>query len=165
MTIDARNNATLPALMALCLGIGAMFSVTTQAAEASQTMASKPTSAATLSRQQQTIPLIAAFMATSDMPNLNTALNQGLDAGLTISETREILVQLYAYVGFPRSLNALNELMTVVQARKSAVSKTHRGVSRAGRPRSGMSCWPPALQIKPGSPAPRSKARCSSSRQ
>ena len=57
-------------------------------------------------------------MATSDMPNLNTALNQGLDAGLTISETREILVQLYAYVGFPRSLNALNELMTVVQARK-----------------------------------------------
>ncbi|MCE1057248.1 MULTISPECIES: carboxymuconolactone decarboxylase family protein [Pseudomonas] len=118
MTIDTRNNATLPTLMALCLGIGAMFSVTTQATEASQTMASKPASAATLSRQQQTIPLIAAFMATSDMPNLNTALNQGLDAGLTISETREILVQLYAYVGFPRSLNALNELMTVVQARK-----------------------------------------------
>ena len=81
-------------------------------------MASTSASAATLSRQQQTIPLIAAFMATSDMPNLNTALNQGLDAGLTISETREILVQLYAYVGFPRSLNALNELMTVVQARK-----------------------------------------------
>ncbi|MFK3640470.1 carboxymuconolactone decarboxylase family protein [Pseudomonas protegens] len=118
MTIDARNNATLPTLMALCLGIGAMFSVTTQAAEASPTMASKPASAATLSRRQQTIPLIAAFMATSDMPNLNTALNQGLDAGLTISETREILVQLYAYVGFPRSLNALNELMAVVQARK-----------------------------------------------
>ncbi|ATR83217.1 carboxymuconolactone decarboxylase [Pseudomonas sp. HLS-6] len=118
MTTDARNSTALPALMALCLGIGAMFSVTTQAAEASQTMASTPASAATLSRQQQTIPLIAAFMATSDIPNLNTALNQGLDAGLTISETREILVQLYAYVGFPRSLNALNELMTVVQTRK-----------------------------------------------
>lgn len=57
-------------------------------------------------------------MAISDMPSLNAALNQGLDAGLSISETREILVQLYAYVGFPRSLNALNELMTVVQARK-----------------------------------------------
>jgi alkylhydroperoxidase/carboxymuconolactone decarboxylase family protein YurZ len=57
-------------------------------------------------------------MATSDMPKLNAALNQGLDAGLTVSEAREILVQLYAYVGFPRSLNALNELMTVVQARK-----------------------------------------------
>jgi alkylhydroperoxidase/carboxymuconolactone decarboxylase family protein YurZ len=104
--------------MALCLGVGAMFSVTTQAAEAAQTMTRTSASATTLSSQQQTIPLIAAFMATSDMPNLDAALNQGLDAGLTISETREILVQLYAYVGFPRSLNALNELMTVVQVRK-----------------------------------------------
>jgi alkylhydroperoxidase/carboxymuconolactone decarboxylase family protein YurZ len=118
MNIDVRNHTARPALMALCLSVGAMFSVTTHAAEASQPMTSTPASAATLSSQQQSIPLIAAFMATSDMPNLNTALNQGLDAGLTISETREILVQLYAYVGFPRSLNALNELMTVVQARK-----------------------------------------------
>lgn len=118
MTTDARHCPALPAFMALCLGIGAMFSMTTQAAEASQNMTSPPTSATTLSMPQQTIPLIAAFMATSDMPGLNTALNQGLDAGLSISETREILVQLYAYVGFPRSLNALNELMTVVQARK-----------------------------------------------
>ena len=118
MTTDARNCPALPAFMALCLGIGAMFSMTTQAAEASQNMTSPPTSATTLSMPQQTIPLIAAFMASSDMPGLNTALNQGLDAGLSISEIRVILVQLYAYVGFPRSLNALNELMTVVQARK-----------------------------------------------
>lgn len=72
----------------------------------------------TLSARQQAIPPIAAAMATSDMPRLNNALNQGLDAGLTISETQEILVQLYAYVGFPRSLNALNELMGVLQARR-----------------------------------------------
>ncbi|WEX12945.1 carboxymuconolactone decarboxylase family protein [Pseudomonas sp. G11] len=118
MTTDARKCTALPALMALCLGVAAIFSVTTQAAEAAQTMTNTPASATALSSQQQAIPLIAAFMATSDMPHLNTALNQGLDAGLTISESREILVQLYAYVGFPRSLNALNELMTVVQARK-----------------------------------------------
>jgi quercetin dioxygenase-like cupin family protein len=72
----------------------------------------------TLSARQQAIPLIAAAMAVSDMPRLNAALGQGLDAGLTVSETREILVQLYAYVGFPRSLNALDELMKLVQARK-----------------------------------------------
>ena len=118
MTTDARKCTALPALVALCLGVAAIFSVTTQAAEAAQTMTKTPASATTLSSQQQAIPLIAAFMATSDMPHLNAALNQGLDAGLTISETREVLVQLYAYVGFPRSLNALNELMTVVQARK-----------------------------------------------
>lgn len=90
----------------------------TECVKAARAAPWSPASAATLSRQQQTIPLIAAFMATSDMPNLNTTLNQGLDAGLSISEAREILVQLYAYVGFPRSLNALNELMTVVHARK-----------------------------------------------
>ncbi len=72
----------------------------------------------TLSAKQQAIPLIASFMATSDMPRLNAALNQGLDAGLTISEAKEILVQLYAYAGFPKSLNALGELLKVVEERK-----------------------------------------------
>ena len=118
MTTDVRKTSPLPVLMALCLSLGAMFSVTTQIAEASQTMNSTQATVEPLLSKQQAIPLIAAFMATSDIPNLNAALNQGLDAGLTVSETREILVQLYAYVGFPRSLNALNELMTVVQARK-----------------------------------------------
>ncbi|CNI61723.1 exported protein [Yersinia massiliensis] len=72
----------------------------------------------TLSARQQAIPLIASFMASSNMEKLNAALNQGLDAGLTVNEIKEVLVQLYAYTGFPRSLNALNELMKVVEARK-----------------------------------------------
>ncbi len=72
----------------------------------------------TLSAQQQAILPIAAFAAAGDMGKLDTALNQGLDAGLTISDAREVLVQLYAYAGFPRSLNALTELMKVVDARK-----------------------------------------------
>ncbi len=71
-----------------------------------------------LSARQQAIPLIASFMAASDMPRLHAALNQGLDAGLTISEAKEILVQLYAYAGFPKSLNALGELLKVAEARK-----------------------------------------------
>lgn len=122
MTTDTpiahHKTGPLPALIALCLGLGLMSGVATQKAEASQPMTSTQSAAQTLSARQQAIPLIAAFMATSDMPKLNEALNQGLDAGLTVSEAKEILVQLYAYVGFPRSLNALNELMTVVQARK-----------------------------------------------
>ncbi|WP_437891017.1 carboxymuconolactone decarboxylase family protein [Phytobacter sp. V91] len=71
-----------------------------------------------LTARQQSIPLIAAFMASSNMDKLNQALHQGLDAGLAISEAKEILVQLYAYTGFPRSLNALNVLMQVVDERK-----------------------------------------------
>ena len=72
----------------------------------------------TLSTKQQAIAPISAATAVGDIPKLNQALNQGLDAGLTLSETKEILVQMYAYTGFPRSLNALGELMKVVDARK-----------------------------------------------
>ncbi len=75
-------------------------------------------SSETLSATQQAIPLIAGFMAASDMPKLHAALNHGLDAGLTVSEAKEILVQLYAYVGFPKSLNALGELLKVTDARR-----------------------------------------------
>jgi alkylhydroperoxidase/carboxymuconolactone decarboxylase family protein YurZ len=76
------------------------------------------TSNATLSRKQQAIAPIGAAMAAGDMPQLATALHEGLDAGLTVSDAREILVQLYAYAGFPRSLNALGELMKVLDARR-----------------------------------------------
>jgi len=75
------------------------------------------TAPTTLSARQQVIAPITAAAAVGDLPRLNTALALGLDAGLTISETKEILVQLYAYAGFPRSLNALGELMKVLDAR------------------------------------------------
>ena len=71
-----------------------------------------------LTEKQQAIAPIAAFMAVGDMAKLDAALDQGLDAGLTISDVKEILVQLYAYAGFPRSLNALGELMKVLAERK-----------------------------------------------
>lgn len=71
-----------------------------------------------LSARQAAIVPIAAFAATGDIARLNAALEQGLDAGLTVSDAKEVLVQLYAYAGFPRSLNALSELMKVRQARQ-----------------------------------------------
>jgi alkylhydroperoxidase/carboxymuconolactone decarboxylase family protein YurZ len=71
-----------------------------------------------LSARQQAIVVIAALAAAGDISRLGSALSKGLDSGLTISETKEVLVQLYAYAGFPRSLNALGELMKVVAARK-----------------------------------------------
>lgn len=76
------------------------------------------TTAQVLSAKQQAIAPITAAAAAGDLPRLNIALAEGFDAGLTISESREILVQLYAYAGFPRSLNALGELMKVLEARR-----------------------------------------------
>ncbi|WP_240775817.1 carboxymuconolactone decarboxylase family protein [Nissabacter sp. SGAir0207] len=71
-----------------------------------------------LTEQQKNIALIAATAAVGNMSGLNAALGRGLDAGLSVSDCREVLVQLYAYAGFPRSLNALGELMRVVEARQ-----------------------------------------------
>jgi len=72
-----------------------------------------------LTPKQQSIVTISAFSATGDLNNLATALNEGLDAGLTVNEIKEILVQLYAYAGFPRSLNALETFQTVLNERKA----------------------------------------------
>ncbi|MES2363145.1 MAG: carboxymuconolactone decarboxylase family protein [Pseudomonadota bacterium] len=71
-----------------------------------------------LSARQQAVVHIAALAAAGDIARLGPALNRGLDGGLTVSDAKEVLVQLYAYAGFPRSLNALGELMKVVAARK-----------------------------------------------
>ncbi len=71
-----------------------------------------------LTTRQLAIAPIGAATASGDMPALTDALHRGLDAGLSVSDAREILVQLYAYAGFPRSLNALAELMKVVDVRR-----------------------------------------------
>ncbi|KAF1018811.1 MAG: hypothetical protein GAK30_03472 [Paracidovorax wautersii] len=83
----------------------------------SPTTSAQP-AADTLSARQQAIIPIAAVAAAGDIERLGVALNQGLDAGLSINDAKEILVQLYAYAGFPRSLNALGELMKVLDNRR-----------------------------------------------
>jgi quercetin dioxygenase-like cupin family protein len=72
-----------------------------------------------LSARQQAIATIAAFTARGDLPRLAKALNGGLDTGLTVNEIKEILVQLYAYAGFPRSLNGISTFMAVLKDREA----------------------------------------------
>ena len=117
-TLAKRRVHAIAASLALTFGWVATSGHAAQNSVEPQAMARAQPTSETLSAKQQSIPLIAAFMATSDMPKLNTALNQGLDAGMTVSEAKEILVQLYAYAGFPKSLNALGELLKVVEGRK-----------------------------------------------
>lgn len=72
-----------------------------------------------LNKHQTSMISIVAYTAVGDIPNLKTELNIGLDAGLKVEEIKEALVQLYAYCGFPRSLTAINTLMTVLEERKA----------------------------------------------
>jgi 4-carboxymuconolactone decarboxylase len=85
--------------MALGLGMAAALGHATQDTQKPQGMTSAQAASETLSDRQQAIVPIAAFAAAGDISRLGTALNQGLDAGLTVSDAREVLVQLYAYAG------------------------------------------------------------------
>lgn len=71
-----------------------------------------------LSVQQQSLVIISALTATGKLEALKIELHNGLNSGLPENEIKEELVQLYAYCGFPRSLNAINVLMTVMKERK-----------------------------------------------
>lgn len=118
---DCAARRSLAVALAVVMGLtvtpGHAVSGTQEQSTMTTNAATSETSETLTARQQALVP-IAAFAASGDIARLNAALEQGLDAGLTISDAREVLVQLYAYAGFPRSLNALGELMTLVEARK-----------------------------------------------
>ena len=80
-----------------------------------------------LTNKQQALVVIAAHEAKGNIEGLKLALNEGLDNGLTISEAKEALSQLYAYTGFPRSLNALGALQQVIKERAEAGLATEAG--------------------------------------
>ena len=80
-----------------------------------------------LNVKQQSIVTISAFTAKGDLLQLQNALVDGLDAGLTVNEIKEVLVQLYAYTGFPRSLNALQTFADVLNQRKQNGIKDELG--------------------------------------
>lgn len=103
-------------LLAVCLSVLFLSGI----AEA-QTMKNE------LSAKQQSIITISAYTANGDLDTLKPALHQGLDAGLTVNEIKEILVQLYAYTGFPRSLNAIHTFMAVMDERQAKGIKDEVG--------------------------------------
>ena len=73
-----------------------------------------------LTPRRQDLAVIAALEARGDQAGLEKAAYEALDKGLTVSEAKEALSQLYAYTGFPRSLNALGTLQRVLEARQAA---------------------------------------------
>ena len=68
-------------------------------------------------QQSAAITAIACQEARGDLSSLALAIADGFEAGLTANQIKEALSQLYAYTGFPRSLNALGTLQKVMQER------------------------------------------------
>ena len=100
-----------------------VFLLSVAAISEAQTMDAHPA----LSAQQHSIIPIAAFTANGDMAKLSTALHAGLEAGLTVNAIKEILVHMYAYAGFPRSLNGIHTFMALMDERQAKGIKDEIG--------------------------------------
>lgn len=70
-----------------------------------------------LSPQQRALIIVSALTAVGNLEVLKKELVATLDDGVSINEIKEALTQLYAYCGFPRSLNAINTFKTIVEER------------------------------------------------
>ena len=85
-------------------------------------------------KQASCISAIACYEAQGNLGKLAESINEGLDAGLTVSQVKEALSQLYAYTGFPRSLNALGTLQKVIDQRHAEGKTTLEGVDASPLP-------------------------------
>ncbi len=73
----------------------------------------------TLTERQKGLAACACLMAQGDLVRLEPAVHMALDKGVTVNELKEAFSQLYAYTGFPRSLNALGVLSKVLENRQA----------------------------------------------
>jgi len=69
----------------------------------------------TLTERQLLLCACASLEAQGDLERLDSAIRRALDGGVTVNELKEAFSQLYAYTGFPRSLNALGVLQKVLE--------------------------------------------------
>jgi len=125
----------------------------------------------TFSPREKSIIAISALTAKGDLPKLRNELNRGLEVGLTVNQIKEVIVHLYAYCGFPRSIRGLQTLMEVLDERKAKGiedlwgaeaspiqderSKYERGKEVLGKltgvtqdgPKTGYSAFAPEIEI------------------
>jgi len=80
-----------------------------------------------LDKRQKSIIVISALTANGSIERLKPALNEALDAGLTVNEVNEVLVHVYAYAGFPRSFNGMLTFMSVMDERQAKGIKDEMG--------------------------------------
>lgn len=87
-----------------------------------------------LNLKQKAIIPVAAFTASGDIEKLKPALVKGLETGLTVNELKEVQIQMYAYAGFPRSLNGLNAFLDVLNKREAEGKKDVQGMDATPLP-------------------------------
>ena len=89
-----------------------------------------------LSQRMLLLCACAALEARGDLQRLAAAICDALDGGVSVNELKDAFAGLYAYTGFPRSLNALNTLDGILSKRQSAGI-----VDNEGRPFRRPAIW------------------------
>jgi len=73
-----------------------------------------------LDLKSKEIAVVAALTAMGNArPQLKVHLNGALNTGSSISEVKEVILQMSVYSGFPSSINAMNALKEVLEERKN----------------------------------------------
>ncbi len=80
-----------------------------------------------LTEREKVLVEISSFTSNGNQEQLAVSLNKALDNKITINEINEILIQSYAYCGFPKSLNAITTFINVTKERKSKGIKDIQG--------------------------------------
>ena len=100
-----------------------------------------------LSVEEKSVAAVSAAAARGNYTALKTALTQGLDAGVDVNTFKEILVQLYAYGGFPASLNSLETLRTLVNERGNTDKTGKESASKGIIPLPGSKSYPSGINV------------------
>ena len=70
-----------------------------------------------LDNKSKEVVAVSSLIAQGAIPQLRVHLNGALNTGCSITEIKEIILQMSVYTGFPKSINAMNALKEVLSER------------------------------------------------
>ena len=109
-------------------GLSKRCKLTCAAAAAGLLFAVSGAQAQALTPKQESIIPIAALTAEGDAARLKTVLADALNRkSMTVNEMKDVLLQMYAYTGFPRSLTGLGVLVNLLDERHAAGITDEKG--------------------------------------
>lgn len=102
-----------------------------------------------LNTTEHSFVLLAIYTVRGQLDALQSALNDAFDQqNITVNQAKSLMEQLYAYCGFPRSLNALTTLLTVVNERTKQSKPVMQGEAISTIPKQDLTVLGETVQTK-----------------
>lgn len=76
-----------------------------------------------LDNKSKEVVAVSSLIVQGAIPQLKVHFNGALNTGCSISEVKEIILQMSVYVGFPKCINAMNALKEVL------IERTEKGIA------------------------------------